>query len=490
MRQFPACRATYVCRRLALSFMACALGACAVGPTYRTPVASAMGVPGAWHAQLAHSGSLIDLAQWWRQFDDSLLSQLILLSQVDSPTVAQAEARVRQAHAAFDGSSAGLFPLISLAASSSRSNGTGLSAASGGSAAQTSGSTSFNASWDLDLFGGTQRSVESAAARAAASEQEWHEARVTLAAEVAMTYVGRRQCEALVVQNEVDLASRLETDHLTRNKIASGFSAPTDALRTEASVAESRSSLHNQNGLCARYLYQLAALTGLAPRTLEAHLTQGSAVIPVPVTTLTPTIPAVLLSQRPDVASLERRLAAASADIGVAQANRMPQLGLAGVIGINQLRLGRQVLRYDTWSFSPSFSLPVLDGGAGAAQVASARARYDESFAAYRQKIRQAVQEVEDALVRVDVAVQREQSTALAQARYQQYFEAKSVEFRRGATSLLDLEDARRITVGSNRSLAVVRLERAQSWIALYKSVGGGWQIPGVDLAVSLPPEH
>ena len=476
MRKFFTCRFEFSYRVIGLATVMFALSGCTVGPTYRTPSPSVSGIPDAFHAKLAHSGSLIDLAQWWTQFNDPLLSTLILSSQKDSPTVVQAEARMRQAYAMLDLSSAGLLPTASLTASSNWSNGTGVTTAAITDTVQTLNVAKLNTSWDLDLFGGTQRSVEGASARATASEQDWHESRVTLAAEVTSTYVGRRQCEALVLQNEADLASRLETDRLIRHKISYGFSAPIDALRTEASVAESKSSLHNQKGLCARYVNQLAALTGLSPKTLEANLDKGKAIIPVPTSTSMPIIPAAILSQRPDVASVERKLASASADIGVAQANRMPKLQLAGVIGINRLRAGGSVTRYDTWSFYPSLSLPIFDGGSGAAEVSSARARYDEVLAAYRQKIREAVQEVEDALVRVDVALQREQVTELAETRYQQYFKAKTVEFGRGATSLLDLEDARRITVNSKQSLAAVRLERAQSWIALYKSVGGGWQ--------------
>jgi multidrug efflux system outer membrane protein len=472
-------RARGIFQGAATTIMACTLAACAVGPAYQPPAPSDAGVPLAWHAQLPHSGRVIDLAQWWMQFDDPLLSALILSSQNDSPTIAQAEARVRQARAALDSSAAAFFPSLSLDASITRSNGTGIAATSGASTVQTLGAATLSSSWDFDLFGGTRRSIEAGSARLAGSQADWHDSRVSLAAEVANAYVARRQCEALMVQNEIDLASRIETHRLTGNKVASGFSAPADALRTEASVAESTSLQQNQKGLCARNINQLAALTGIPPADLEARLKPGHAVIPLPAAVSVPAIPAAVISQRPDVASIERALAAASADIGVAVANRLPQLGLAGTIGINRLRIGNAVTRYDTWSFYPSLSLPIFDGGSGAAQVTSSRARYDELLAAYKARIRQAVQEVEDALVRIDIAAQREQATELAEARYQQYFDAKKVQFRLGATSLLDLEDARRITVGSKQSLAAVRLERAQSWIALYKSVGGGWQAAG-----------
>lgn len=455
------------------------LGACAAGPDYKQPGLAELGAPAGWHTTLAHAGRVPELARWWTQFDDPLLADLILVAQQGSPTVEQAQARVRQAAAALDVSAASGFPSLSSSASVTRSNGTGIASTAGASTVQTYATAGLSSSWDLDLFGGNLRSQEAARARLSASQADWHDSRVALAAEVANTYVARRQCEALLVQSDIDLASRMETHKLTRNKVSSGFSAPSDALRTEASVAEGSSAQRNQQGQCARLLNQLTALTGVAQSALQARLGQGSAIIPLPAAAMTDGIPAAVLSQRPDVASAERTLAAASADMGVAQANRLPALSLAGSIGVNNLRAAGASTRYNTWSFGPSLSLPLLDGGSGAAQVRSSQARYEEVLAAYRQKIRQAVQEVEDALVRVDIAVQRERSAEVAEAQYQKYFDAKQTQFRLGATSLLDLEDARRVTVASRQSLAAVRLERAQSWIALYKAVGGGWQASG-----------
>ncbi|MES2942447.1 MAG: efflux transporter outer membrane subunit [Pseudomonadota bacterium] len=451
------------------------LGACAVGPNYQKPGLADVGGPAAWHATLPHAGRVPELAQWWAQFDDPVLADFILVAQQGNPTLEQAQARVRQAAAALDVSAASGFPSLSSSASITRSNGTGISTA-GASTVQTYATGGLSTSWDLDIFGGNQRSREAARARLAASQADWHDSRVVLAAEVANTYVARRQCEALLVQSDIDLASRMETHKLTSNKVRSGFSAPSDALRTEASVAEGSSAQRNQQGQCARLLNQLAALTGVPHAALQTRLSQANAAIPLPAAAIVEGIPAAVLSQRPDVASAERLLAAASADIGVAAANRLPSLSLAGSIGVNHLRAAGATTRYNTWSFGPSLSLPIFDGGSGAALVRSSQARYDEVLAAYRQKIRQAVQEVEDALVRVDIAVQRERSAEVAEAQYQKYFDAKQAQFRLGATSLLDLEDARRVTVASRQSLAAVRLERAQSWIALYKAVGGGWQ--------------
>lgn len=452
------------------------LAACVAGPTYQAPAPAALAVPEKWHAQLPHAGRTAVLAQWWTQFNDPILPALVLAAQSGSPTLAQAEARVRQARAALSTAEAGLLPSLTGNASLTRSNGTGTSSIPGTGDVQTLSAGGFSGNWDIDLFGANRRGVEGSVARAGASEAGWHDARVGLAAEVANAYVALRQCEALLIQNESDLASRTETQRLTSQRVATGFAAPADAMRTEASVADGVNALHYQKGLCASSLNQLVALTGLSHAELDVRLAPARAAIPVPEETAAVPIPAVALSQRPDVAAAERLLAAASADIGVAMANRLPRLSLLGTISWNRLQIGEMNNNSSTWSFGPGLSLPLFDGGNGATQVRASRARYDEALAGYRLAVRRAVQEVEDALVRVDVAARRQHSLEVVDARYQRYFEAKQTQYKLGAASLLELEDARRLTIAGKQSLAAVRLERAQAWIALYKAVGGGWQ--------------
>jgi NodT family efflux transporter outer membrane factor (OMF) lipoprotein len=217
---------------------------------------------------------------------------------------------------------------------------------------------------------------------------------------------------------------------------------------------------------------------------MAAWLAPGSGRIPAPPDAGAPEVPAQVLSQRPDVSSAECAVAGASADIGVAVASRLPSLTLAGSIGINAFRISGQSLTTKSWSFGPSVSLPVFDGGAGAARVETARARYDQALAGYRAKVRQAVQEVEDALVRLDAADRRLDAATVADAQYAKVLEAASARYRLGAGSLLQLEDVRRTTLSASQSLAAVQLERAQAWVALYKAVGGGWRD---DAGVAIP---
>ncbi|NKB13879.1 outer membrane chanel lipoprotein [Ralstonia solanacearum] len=480
------------------TLLALALAACAVGPDYRAPRLAGVEAPAGWHATLPHHGSRMMLARWWEQFHDPALTQLIEQADADSPTLAQAVGRVREARASVSSSRAALFPQLKGSGSAVRQGGFGGSQVLGGAAGTGVSATSVSptlglgtfttlaatsdVSWELDLFGGKRRSLEGADARLDASLADWHDARVTLSAEVASTYLQQRECEALVAIGETTLASRQETLQLTERKFGAGFVAPADLAQAQATVADATNALESQRAQCAQGLDRLVTLIGMDHAALAALLASGTGRMPAPPDAAVPDVPAQVLSQRPDVSSAERAVALASADIGVAVASRLPSLTLAGSIGINTFRISGQSLTSKSWSFGPSVSLPIFDGGSGAARVETARARYDQALAGYRAKVRQAAQEVEDALVRLDAA-------AVADAQYATVLQAASARYRLGAGSLLQLEDVRRTTLSASQSLAAVRLERAQAWVALYKAVGGGWREDAApaDAASSVP---
>ncbi len=490
-------------RRAAPVLLALALAACAVGPDYRTPRLAGVEAPAGWHATLPHHGSRMMLARWWEQFHDTALTQLIEQAGADSPTLAQAVGRVREARASVSSSRAALLPQLKGSGSAVRQGGFGGSQFLGGAGGTGVSSTSVSptlglgtfttlaasadASWELDLFGGKRRSLEGADARLEASLADWHDARVTLSAEVANTYLQQRECEALVAIGETTLASRRETLQLTERKFGAGFVAPADLAQAQATVADATNALESQRAQCEQGLDQLVTLTGLDHAALAALLAPGKGRMPAPPDAGAPDVPAQVLSQRPDVSSAERAVAGASADIGVAVASRLPSLTLAGSIGINTFQISGQSLTTKSWSFGPSASLPIFDGGSGAARVETARARYDQALAGYRAKVRQAVQEVEDALVRLDAASRRLDAATVADAQYTKVLEAASARYRLGAGSLLQLEDVRRTTLSASQALAAVQLERAQAWVALYKAVGGGWHDDAV-AAHAAPP--
>lgn len=500
--------------RLLPALFAVLCSACAVGPDYRAPSddGDLAGVPSSWHAQLPHGGTVSALAQWWRQFDDPLLTELVETAEARHPSIAAAVGAVREARAAVMSSRGGLLPTLDARGAMTRSSGASDTAGSD-SPAYTLLNGSLDASWELDLFGGARRGLEASQAHLQAAQDNWDEARVTLAAEVADAYVQRRYCEHLLVLYQDTLASRRETERLTSLKLKAGFVAPADEAQARAGSYDSENQLLAQEGVCQQDLNRLAQLSAVPAAELEARLaatpdagiahgddTQASAyrsAIPVPLQPAVPAVPAAILSQRPDLMADERALAAASAGIGVAVASRLPSLSLSGMIGINRVVHGGDATQ--SWSWGPSISLPLFEGGAGRARVETARARYDQALAQYHGQVLIAVQEVEDALTRVDTSVRRANAARESERNYSVLLASQENRYKLGETSLLDLEESRRLTLASREALAAVQLEISQSWIALYKAAGGGWNdlaqtaasstlTPGQPPAASKPP--
>jgi outer membrane protein, multidrug efflux system len=464
--------------------MLCLLTGCMVGPTYRQPDAAALKIPAAWHAALPHDGSVAELAHWWQQFDDPVLSALIEAAQADSPGIDSALARLREARAIRAGSVAKLLPTLDGIGSFTRSNENTQAVTSSNVNQATSLESgeldttrgALQASWEIDLFGKTRRQVQADSARIEGRVADWHDARVSVAADVADAYSRTRACESLVQAEEDEQRSRITTDLVTKRRVHAGFLAPDDAALPQASVAEGEDSLARQRSECEQDRNELVALTGLSRDALDSRLGPGYAVIPVPREGAITALPAQAIEQRPDVRSAERTLAAASAEIGEAIAARLPSLSLTGSIEVDRYHVTGQSLTLRPWSFGPALTLPIFDGGSGAANVEAARGRYDEALADYRQKVRQAVMEVENALVRVDSSVEREQASLVAQANYRSYLQTVERRFQTGGSDVLEVETARRQYVTSRRAVAAAHLERSQAWIALYRAVGGGWQ--------------
>jgi outer membrane protein TolC len=184
-----------------------------------------------------------------------------------------------------------------------------------------------------------------------------------------------------------------------------------------------------------------------------------------------------MLMQRPDLVALERNVLAASGEVGAAQADRYPRISLAGSISVAHASGGGSSLSGTNWSIGPALSLPLFDAGRRAATVDAAQARYVEARARYEQRARDAVREVEQAMVRLDAASRREADALVAARGYRRYFEAAQARYDVGAESLLDLESARRNSLLAAASLVGVQRERVAAWVTLYRAVGGGWTV-------------
>ncbi len=458
-------------RRLLCAIALLALFGCAV--TSPTPRAEAA-MPAGWQAPLPHQGRVEDLARWWDRLGDPLLTELIGRAQDVSPDIAQARSRVEQARATQVAARAALLPTLDAQGNASR----GTSQQAAGLATTVQGTV--QAGWEVDLFGGNAAAEEAARQRFAGAQAQWHEARVSVAAEVATQYDAWRQCLRLAEVAQSDARSRTESARLTEASERAGFTAPATLALAQASGAEGRVRAEQQRMACDIDLKGLVALTGIPEAELRARAAASPAPQALPDALFAiDALPARLLAQRPDVYAAEREVAAASADVGNARAQRFPRLTLAGSIGRAWGSTGGTSVATNTWSIGPvGISLPLFDAGRRAAQVDAAEARYEEAAQLYRANVRRAVGEVEQALVRLASTAARSADAERAAQGYRASFVATEARWRGGLASLLELEETRRTALNSETALITLRQERMAAWIGLYRAAGGGWEPP------------
>jgi outer membrane protein TolC len=221
----------------------------------------------------------------------------------------------------------------------------------------------------------------------------------------------------------------------------------------------------------------LVALTGVA----EPDLTKKMALAPVPIALNAifsiASVPIQVISQRPDVYAAERDVVLASAQVGSAQAQQWPRLSLNGTIGALRVRSGSETIDLSTWSFGPlALSLPLFDAGQRAANVSAAQASYTAAVLAYQGQVRQAVREVEDALVALHSTQARASDAQVATKGFAQALAATQSRYDQGLASLLELEDARRSALAAESAVLTLALEQQLAWVALYRAVGGGFE--------------
>ncbi|MCV2349808.1 efflux transporter outer membrane subunit [Paucibacter sp. Y2R2-4] len=456
---------------------ALAMAGCAVSPPPQQRLQQAEQTPASWAAPLPHGGQTQGLQQWWAQFDDPLLPQLIEQAQAHSPGLQQAVARIQQARSLATQSGSALWPGLNLNATAQRQH----LALPKGSPTQTLSNASLDAGWEIDLFSRVRQQRDAAETRAQASQLEWHAARVSLAAEVAQSYISLRACEQLLQISQEDAQAMRKLGRWSADKLKVGLEAAGPDALLQASAAESENRVLAQQAECDVQIKGLVALSGVPEAELRTRLTARRAQLPKTQGLQVASLPAQTLAQRPDLAAQQRQVLAAWAERGAAEAARYPQLQLGGSISLSALQLsGGTREQGSAWSFGPSLSLPVFDAGARRAQADAAQARFDEALAGYRGSVVQAVREVEEGLVRLDSAAQREQFAEASAAGYRRAALATASSWRAGLSSAAELEQAHRLTLNAQSALVQVQASRLTAWVALYKASGGGWQADAV----------
>jgi len=427
----------------------------------------------AWQAPLPHAGAVGNLAHWWQQQGDAVLAELITAAQAASPTVANALTRIEDAHAKQAAAYGALVPNISAQAGASR----GVTQPQVPVATTVQGG--LQASWELDLVGANRAVNNAAAAQIESSRAQWHDARVSVAAEVANLYYAQGACLQLQETSRSDAASHKETARLTDINTRAGFVSASVAGLAQASAADSNNRLTQQTAQCDLNTKALVALTALPEPLVRSKLAAAWAhpaqAMPISVSS----VPAQTIAQRPDVFAAERDVVVAAAAVGNAKAQRYPRLSLNGSIGAMRVSSGGAEQNESTWSFGPlAISLPVWDGGQRAAAVQSAQAAYQGSIAVYQAKVRQAVREVEEALVTLQSTEARATDAAVATRGYAESLAATRTRYDHGLSSLMELEEARRMALSAQSAQITLQGQRNTAWVSLYRALGGGFE-PG-----------
>ena len=462
-------------RGIAVASSALVLSACSI--TMPATQVDARVAP-QWQAPLPHQGQVQSLTHWWQRQGDPLLVELIEAAQAESPSTAQALTRLAQARANQTAANAALLPQANASAGISRGvTPPNISVA-------TTANVGLQASWELDLVGANKAVNEAATANLQGTQALWHNARVSVAAEVAQTYYRLATCQQLLGVAQADATSRADTARLAEISAQAGFTATGTSALARASAAEARSRVTSQQESCDLSTKALVALTGMEEPVLRQKLllalTQPAQAAPFSIAT----VPAQTLAQRPDVFAAERDVVVASAQVGSAKAQRYPRLTLNGSVGALRVSSGGDTNKLSTWTFGPlALSVPLFDGGQRVANISLAETQYAQAVTTYRAQVRQAVREVEDALIKLQSTEDRQTDAEVSRQGYGKSLSATQVRYDQGLASLVELEDARRVSLAAQSGWLGVALERNLAWVALYRALGGGWD------ATAAPPE-
>ncbi|MFH7343650.1 efflux transporter outer membrane subunit [Pseudomonas syringae pv. tagetis] len=455
------------------------LSACSLQPDYVKPALSG---PARWSVESDRVAVSAPAAteNWWRSLGDEAMNALIEAAFTDNPTLLQAVTRIDEARATLGVSKAARMPAIGIDASATREQSRNTSPVSSSTTAlSSSASAGPTFSWEIDLFGRVRESVEASRSLLDARTADAASTRLTLATDVADNVLILRACEnSRRVLNE-DIASREKTLELTRLRLRSGFAAAADEARILSGLATSRTNLADQQEQCARQVNALVALTGESPEKIRnligiaSPVGNSDPVFMPQAPAAAPVMPAIVLAQHPDLISAEREVAAAWADIAVARADRLPKIDLTAALTGQWIRAGGSSLDFNTWSLGPGLTGTLFDGGAGAANVSVAEARYRRAVATLQSTLRTTVQDVENAIAAQASAKSRVASTSDGVIAARMTLKASDDQWKVGAVSLFELEDSRRQFASAQDAEISARRDQAQAWISLIKATGG-----------------
>jgi NodT family efflux transporter outer membrane factor (OMF) lipoprotein len=456
-------------------------GCATVGPDYGEPQVA---VPASFVEPSAIGETQLD--HWWHGFGDAQLTGLVEQALKQNLDIEMARARIGEARALEGVAGAGSLPQVAAEASVTRQRisenaipappGAGGGGGSFGLPGQefTTWRAGFDASWELDLFGRNRREREAAAARTGAAVWNRRDAEVSVAAEVAGAYFRLRTLQGRIANAETELARLARFEQLVGARARGGLVTGQDLEQQRSERSAAAAAIPALQARAKAEIHALGVLTGQTPDALATRLAAQGTLPPSPP--VPPGLPSDLLRRRPDIRAAERELAAATADIGVAVADLYPRISLTAAPALVSTALG-SLLEWGSRSFTAGAALdwPIFDGGRRRANIEVRNARQQQAMIAYRKAVLVALQDVEDALGRVDgdrrQIVELEQAHATA-ARAE---EIARTRYRGGLVTLSDVLIAQQRRLSLEEQVIETRGALARDTVALVKALGGGW---------------
>jgi NodT family efflux transporter outer membrane factor (OMF) lipoprotein len=461
------------------------IAGCKVGPDYRQPqIVVPSGYTHATNSSVAATNApAAQLAEWWTVFNDKQLDALIREAAASNHDIRTAKARVREARALRGISRSGLFPQVNSGADYSHGRESANSFAGRQlTALNKSLENNFfdlgaDMNWEIDVFGGTRRSVEAAQAELEASIESTRDVLVTVLAETGLSYLDLRGAQRELAVARDNLRTQEQTLALTRDRFQAGLASELDSSRALAQVASTRAQIPPLEEAQQRAIHRLGVLLGKAPGELQSELA-SVAPIPSAAARVPLGLPSDLLRQRPDIRRAERQLAAATARIGVATADLFPKFYLTAAAGLQSVEASDFFdggSRF--WSLGPSVRWPIFTAGKIRQNIRVQDARQEQALLRYEQTVLTSLEEVENALV----AFGQEQDRHLAFLESEQASRRASVladdRYRGGLVDFLDVLEAERALLTAQDNVAQSDRRLSQNLVRLYKALGGGWDI-------------
>jgi NodT family efflux transporter outer membrane factor (OMF) lipoprotein len=491
----PLIGAMKVSRPALLLMTALLLAACTVGPDYKPASPAELGVPAAYSVP-ADGAARGDFTQWWTQFDDPLLTRLVEQARTANLDVAQAVSRLRQAHEALIQSRSQLFPSVDASAGYSRNfniaGGTSTITLPDGTVTTISRgngdsfSVSGDVSYQVGLFGEIRRTVEAGKAEYQGAGYDYATVLTSAESEVARNYILARLYQAQLANARASLAIEDDNLEIAGFRVQAGLVSSLDQESARAARAQTAASIPSIEQSYNQAVSRLGVLTGQAPGALKAAM---ATVAPIPEgpASIAVGIPADTLRQRPDVMSAERGLAAATARIGVAKAALYPALNISGNIG-SSTNVFSDLFKVITGSVFAGVSQAIFNGGRLHSEVRSNEAAAEGAFALYKSTVLTALEDVENAVVALDSARERETQYAIAFDAANNSAILSRAQYRAGLTDFTTLNAAESSLISARNGLTQARADQATALVQLYLALGGGWDSSTVPVEPISPP--